>query len=155
MRRATLLWPLALILLALLALLAACGISSAADYRKATTDFSEAADRLISLTDGDQASARLARANDGMEMRRAFEGALSASASMVKALPADLKIKNPAVAAVHQDMVAAAAEHDANLRALSDELGAGTFGEVKASLRETVEAFQEALDAWHEGLSTL
>jgi hypothetical protein len=149
MRRATLLWPLALLFLA------ACGISSAADYRKATTDFVAAADRLISLTDGDQASARLARANDGMEMRRAFESALSASAAMVKSLPADLKIKNPAVAAVHQDMAAAAAEHDANLRALSDDLGAGTFGEVKAGLRETVETFQEALDAWDEGLSGL
>ncbi len=150
MRRATpLLWLLAVLLLA------ACGISSAADYKKATKDFTEASQRLIELTDGDHQSARLARANDGMEMRRAFEGALAAADAMASSLPADMKIKNPSIASVHQDMVLAATDHVNNLKQLSDDLGAGTFGDTKAGLRETVEAFQEALDAWNEGLTGL
>lgn len=150
MRRVTPpIWLLALLVLA------ACGISSAADYKKATQDFTEAAQRLIELTDGDHQSARLARANDGMEMRRAFEGALSAADAMAAALPADMKIKNPAITAVHQEMVLAATDHVNNLKQLSDDLGAGTFGDTKAGLRETVEAFQEAVDTWNEGLTGL
>ena len=149
MRRATLLWPLALLLLA------ACGISSAGDYRKATQDFVEASQALIELTDGDHQSARLARANDGMEMRRAFEGALAAADRTAKALPADLKIKDPAISALHQEMVLAMTDHVNNLNQLSADLGAGSFGDTKAGLKETVGAFQEALDAWNEGLTGL
>lgn len=130
----------------------ACGgITDPADYRAATAGFTDAADRLEKLTDGDHPSADVARANDGLSMGSAFEKVIPAAESMRRSLDG-IDVKAPELKAAHDDLVAAADAHVAELTAVRDELSSSVFSDSKKRLAASVATFQDAVAAWDEAV---